>query len=159
MYELMLGLGLLTVLSLAHVTQVSLLLYTQFYPSPMLPSLLTMPCEIALFFICFSAPEWLLGSQVYSKAVHSNMGVSIPQEVINPLAAGLKYLWPIGYSSEKVRSAWETLKVKAMNQWTFCTNTKASFKHDRDITWMFEIMNMHQPLLSMEETKRLYDLE
>ena len=44
MYGLTLGLGLLTVLSLAHVTQVSPLLYIWFYPSPTSPSLLTVLC-------------------------------------------------------------------------------------------------------------------
>ena len=41
MYGPTLGLGLLTVLSLAHVAQVSPLLYIRFYPSPTSPSLLT----------------------------------------------------------------------------------------------------------------------
>jgi hypothetical protein len=78
-----------------------------------------MPREISLFMLSFSAPEWLLGSQVYTQTIHTNMNISIPQEVIDPLAAGLKYIWPIGLSGKKVRSSWEQLKLKAMSQWTF----------------------------------------
>jgi len=118
-----------------------------------------MPREIALFFLTFSAPEWLLGSRVYTRAVHSNLSVSIPQEVIDPLAVGLKYIWPIGISGEKVRSSWETLKVKAMNQWIFHTTHMSSYKYDYDITRLFEIINRYDPPISESEAKKIYDLE
>jgi hypothetical protein len=123
-----------------------------------------MPCEISLIMLSFSAPEWLLGSQVYTWTIHTNMSISIPQEVIDPLAAGLKYIWPIRLSSKKVRLSWEQLKLKAMSQWTFCTTLMPSYKYDYDISGLFEIINHNPQLLlderpSVEEAKKIYTLE
>src|SRR5258706_2611331 len=130
------------------------------------PIVTYMPREISLFFLPFSAPDWLLGSQVYTRSVHTNMSISIPPEVIDPLAVGLKYIWPIGLSAEIVRSSWETLKVKAMNQWTFCTTVKASKSHhlyDYEMQQIFEIVNRTPPPGKLrhtkDEAKKIFDEE
>jgi len=108
-----------------------------------------MPHEIALFLLTFSAPDWLLGSRVYTKAVHTNMNISIPSEVTAPLSVGLKYLWPIGISTQKVKSAWEELRLKVTRQWTYQTKTKPVYKHDYDNSRIFEIINRN-PFMELD---------
>ena len=118
-----------------------------------------MPREISLFFLTFSAPDWLLGSKVYTRAVHSNLSISLPPEVVDPLAVGLRYLWPIGPSGKKVKSAWDELALKASRQWTFQTTKKvSSFSHDEEQRRLFEIMNFHDPSrhLTVQEAIAIY---
>jgi len=119
------------------------------------PQIVTyMPREIAYFFLNFSAPDWLLGSLVYTRALHSNTGISIPEEVVEPLSVGLRYLWPIGFSTEKVRSSWEKLALKASSQWVFQTDKQSSRKHDYDDSTLFEIIN-RDPFAPMSERPTL----
>ena len=134
------------------------------------PSIVTyMPREIVLFLVSFSAPDWLLGSQCYTRRIHTNMNISIPQEVIDPLAAGLKYIWPIGYSGKKVEQAWSVLKTKAMNQWALRTSSGMSWKSEHEQRQLFRIINFDYPppnpespsarWMTTEEAKTIYDQE
>jgi hypothetical protein len=119
-----------------------------------------MPREILLFLLSFSAPDWLLGSQVYTRAVHSNMSISIPQEVIDPLAVGLKYLWPIGHSTDMVKLAWYTIARKANRQWILSTvkkfNPKTSLSHEKESSRIFEIMNSCDPPMTSEAAEGIF---
>ena len=106
----------------------------------------------------FSALEWLLGSKVYTRAVHSNLDIDFPKEVLDPLSVGLKYLWPIEFSTKKVKSAWDAVKAKAMTQWALRT-MKSSYSYDKEMNRMCEIINSRYPPLSEEEAKKIYDQE
>ena len=123
------------------------------------PQIVTyMPREISLFLLTFSAPDWLLGSKVYTRAVHTNLSISLPTEVIDPLSVGLRYLWPIGPSGEKVKSAWDELALKASRQWTFLTTkTVPSWNLDKEQRRLFEIVNFHSPsrFLDVDEVVRV----
>jgi hypothetical protein len=111
------------------------------------PQIVTyMPREISFALLNFSAPDWLLGSLCYTRAVHSNLNLSIPKEVLDPLSVGLRYLWPIGFSSEKVRSSWNKLSLKASAQWIYQTETRPTtqrWSYDEEQKRLFEIKNFH----------------
>ena len=107
MYELTLGLGLLTVLSLAHVAQVSLLLYTWFYPLPMSPSLLTVKHQETEGMDRFKCQgeltigireHWQDPTQLITKISMKHLvqhvtytNISMPSKAINFTMAGIKY--------------------------------------------------------------------
>jgi len=77
------------------------------------------------------------------------MNISILDEVTTPLSVGLKYLWPIGISTQKVKLAWEELHLKVTCQWTYQTKTKPVYKHNYDNSRIFEIIN-RDPFMELD---------